>query len=206
MKPWRVAAWRKCPKAPGRWKNGWDDDGHGTPVHVKVKVTITEDEFLADFTGSDPQVAGCVNTGATAAYAGVKVIFMSIIDRNWRSTTVCLRRCASSVKRGSVMQAKRPAATSCYYESMIYAIDLVWKALAPVFPESLGAGHLLSVCTVLMAGKHQDFGNEYLISSRQLVAGGPAGAMTDRWDSSVSVTARPITSQWKWLKPGMGSG
>ena len=46
----------------------------------------------------------------------------------------------------------RPAATSCYYESMIYVIDLVWRALAPAFPESLGAGHLLSVCTVLMAG------------------------------------------------------
>ena len=38
---------------------------------------------------------------------------------------------------GSVMQARSPAATSCYYESMIYAIDLVWRALAPVFPESL---------------------------------------------------------------------
>ena len=46
---------------------------------------------------------------------------------------------------------------------MVLQIDLVWRALAPAFPESLGAGHLLSVCTVLMAGKHQDFGNDYLI-------------------------------------------
>lgn len=49
-----------------------DNDGHGNPVHLQVKVTITDDEFIADFTGSDPQVVGCVNSGATAAYAGVK--------------------------------------------------------------------------------------------------------------------------------------
>ena len=44
-----------------------DNDGHGNPVHLQVKVTITDDEFIADFTGSDPQVVGCVNSGATAA-------------------------------------------------------------------------------------------------------------------------------------------
>lgn len=151
------------PKGTWEMEEYMDDDGHGNPVHLKVKVTITDDEFLADFTGCDPEVIGSVNTGATAAYAGVKVVFMSIIGPELAVNDGVFAPLRCVTEPGSVMQARSPVATSCYYESMIYAIDLVWRALAPAFPESLGAGHLLSVCTVLMAGKHQDFGNDYLI-------------------------------------------
>ncbi|MCL2206419.1 MAG: hydantoinase B/oxoprolinase family protein, partial [Treponema sp.] len=34
-----------------------DDDGYGNTVKLRVKVTITDDEFIVDFTGSSPQVA-----------------------------------------------------------------------------------------------------------------------------------------------------
>ena len=79
----------------------------------KRQVTITDDEFLADFTGSDPQVAGCVNTGATAAYAGVKVIFMSIIGPELAVNDGVFAPLRIVCEEGSVLQAKRPAATSC---------------------------------------------------------------------------------------------
>lgn len=160
-----VARRRLAEMPKGTWEMDeyMDDDGHGNPVHLQVKVTITDDEFVADFTGSDPQVVGCVNSGATAAYAGVKVVFMSVVGPELAVNDGVFAPLRTICEPGSVLQANRPAATSCYYESMIYVIDLVWKALAPVFPDSLGAGHLLSVCTVLMAGQHQDFGNDYLI-------------------------------------------
>ena len=154
---------REMPKGTWEMEEYMDDDGHGNPVHLQVKVTITDDEFVADFTGSDPQVIGCVNSGATAAYAGVKVVFMSVVGPELAVNDGVFAPLRTICEPGSVLQANRPAATSCYYESMIYVIDLVWRALAPAFPESLGAGHLLSVCTVLMSGKHQDFGNDYLI-------------------------------------------
>ena len=161
----KVARRRLAEMPKGTWEMDeyMDNDGHGNPVHLQVKVTITDDEFIADFTGSDPQVVGCVNSGATAAYAGVKVVFMSVVGPELAVNDGVFAPLRTICEPGSVLKANRPAATSCYYESMIYVIDLVWKALAPVFPESLGAGHLLSVCTVLMAGKHQDFGNDYLI-------------------------------------------
>ena len=64
---------------------------------------------------------------------------------------------------GSIMRCHAPAPTSCYFESMIYASDVVWKALAPVFPEALGAGHMLSVCSVVLAGTKQGSGEPFLI-------------------------------------------
>ena len=52
------------------------------------------------------------------AELGRRVIVLSSAEALARSLE--LRVC----EEGSVLQAKRPAATSCYYESMIYAIDL----------------------------------------------------------------------------------
>ena len=46
---------------------------------------------------------------------------------------------------------------------MIYSSDVVWRALAPVFPEMLGAGHMLSVCSVVLAGTKQGSGEPFLI-------------------------------------------
>ncbi|MCR5370588.1 MAG: hydantoinase B/oxoprolinase family protein [Clostridium sp.] len=151
------------PKGSWEMDEYMDDDGHGKPLHLQVKVTITDDEFLVDFSGSDPQVMGSVNSGSSAVLAGVKIGFMSIIGPELAVNDGVFAPLRCITEQGSVLQADPGLATSTYYESMLYALDLVWRALAPVFPESLGAGHLLSVCTVLMAGKHQDFGNDYLI-------------------------------------------
>ena len=111
-----VARKRLAEMPKGTWEMDeyMDDDGHGSPVHLKVKVTITDDEFLSDFTGSDPQVAGCVNIRATAAYAGVKVIFMSIIGPELAVNDGVFAP-AHRLRGGSVLQAsarRRPPATT----------------------------------------------------------------------------------------------
>ncbi len=154
---------KEMPKGSWEMEEFIDDDGHGNQVRVQVKVTITDDEFIADFTGSSDQVLGAINAGGTAAYAGVKAIFMSIVNPRVAVNDGIFKPLKIICNEGSVFHAHRPAPTSCYYESLLYSAELVWKAVAPVFPEYLGAGHLLSVCTVLMAGVHQDTGKEYLI-------------------------------------------
>ncbi len=154
---------KEMPKGSWEMEEFIDDDGHGNQVRVQVKVTITDDEFIADFTGSSDQVLGAINAGGTAAYAGVKAIFMSIVNPRLAVNDGIFKPLRIVCNQGSVFHAHRPAPTSCYYESLLYSAELVWKAVAPVFPEYLGAGHLLSVCTVLMAGVHQDTGKEYLI-------------------------------------------
>jgi N-methylhydantoinase B len=46
---------------------------------------------------------------------------------------------------------------------MIFGADVIWKALAPVLPDRLTAGHLLSVCAVIIAGTHPDTREPFLI-------------------------------------------
>ena len=140
-----------------------DDDGYGNLVKLKLKITITEDEFFADFTGSSPQVASPINTGYSSLCAGVKVIYMSILGPELAVNDGVFEPLRVFAEEGSVLKCHAPAPTSCYFESMIYSSDIVWKALAPVFPEALGAGHMLSVCSVVLVGTRQENGEPFLI-------------------------------------------
>ncbi|MEA4900294.1 hydantoinase B/oxoprolinase family protein [Desulfitobacterium sp.] len=151
------------PKGSWEAEEFMDDDGHGNPVLIKVKVTITDDEFIADYSGSSPQVVSPINTGYTSLCAGAKIAYMSIIDPELVVNDGVFRPLRIIAEPGSVLQCHAPAPTSCYFESMLYATDVLWRALAPVFPEHLGAGHMLSVCSVVLSGTHQDTGVPFLI-------------------------------------------
>ena len=154
---------RELPRGTWEMEEYMDDDGHGNPVKLKVKVTIKEDEFIADFTGSSPQVISPINTGYSSLCAGVRVIYMSILGPEMAVNDGVFDPMRVIAQDGSVLSCHAPAPTSCYFESMIYSVDVVWKALAPVFPEALGAGHMLSVCSVVQAGTKQGNGEPFLI-------------------------------------------
>lgn len=154
---------KELPKGTWEMEEYMDDDGHGNLVKIKVKITITEDEFIADFAGSSPQVASPINTGYSSLWAGVKVIYMSILGPELAVNDGVFEPMRVSAEDGSVLRCHTPAPTSCYFESMIYSADTVWKALAPVFPEALGAGHMLSVCSVVLSGTKPGSGEPFLI-------------------------------------------
>ncbi|WP_031514778.1 hydantoinase B/oxoprolinase family protein [Desulfofalx alkaliphila] len=141
-----------------------DDDGLGNgPFKVQVKVTITDDNFICDFTGSHPQVLGPVNTAYPAMITAVRTIFLAITNPSQDVNDGIFRPLKVIVERGSIFAAERPAAVSTYWETMAYATDLIWKALAPVVPHRLTAGHLLSVCAVVVSGMHPDTNEPFLI-------------------------------------------
>lgn len=154
---------KEFPKGTWEMTEYMDDDGHGNLVELKVKVTITEDEFIADFTGSSAQVASPINTGYSSLCAGVKVIYMSILGPGLSVNDGVFKPMRVIAEDGSVLRSHRPAPTSCYFESMIYSSDIVWKALAAAFPNDLGAGHMLSVCSVVLAGLHHKTSEPFLI-------------------------------------------
>jgi len=149
----------------GRWGcvDYMDDDGSGNQVELRVKVSITDEAFIVDFTGSSPQVLSTINTGYTALCAGVKIVYMSIIGSSLEVNDGVFRPLRVIAEEGSVLNCRRPAPTSCYFESLISAADLVWRALADVFPDCLGAGHMLSVCAVVMSGIRHSDGEPFLI-------------------------------------------
>ncbi len=141
-----------------------DTDGIGNgPFPIKVKVTITEDEFVCDFRGSSPQVPGPVNCSYTGLVSAVRTIFLAVTNPSQDVNDGVFRPLKVIVDKKSIMSAERPAPMSNYFETLCASVDLVWKALAPHMPERLSAGHLASICAVTLTGNHHDTGEPFLI-------------------------------------------
>ncbi|RME80006.1 MAG: hydantoinase B/oxoprolinase family protein [Caldilineae bacterium] len=163
-----------------------DDDGlTDTPVYVCVKVTISDDEFIADFTGSSPQVPGPINCTRTRLQSACRTIFKAITDPSTPVNDGWFRPVKIICPEGTVFTAQRPAPVSTYWETGAYAVDLLWQALFPVLPDRLTAGHHLSVCGTLIAGFNEE-GERFILVEPQ-AGGWGAGATKDGENGLVPV-------------------
>lgn len=173
-----AAELKKLPNGVYEAEDWMDDDGHSDdPLFVKVRVEVSDETFKVDFTGSAPQALGPINHGRTALVAAVRTIFKALTNPQIPSNGGCFRALEIICPEKTIFTAERPAPVSTYWETMLYAEDLIWKAMAEVLPDRLSAGHLLSVCAFIFAAKHPDT-DDNVILVQPLVGGW--GAMHNR--------------------------
>lgn len=157
-------ALKELPKGTFETVDYIDDDGiEDGPFKVQVKITITDDEFICDFRGSHPQVTGPINSSYTGLVSAVRTIFLALTNPSQDINDGAFRPLKILTDETSIFNAERPAPVSMYWESMLFGCDMIWKALAPLVPDRLTAGHHLSVCTVVVSGAHPDTGEPFLI-------------------------------------------
>lgn len=145
-----------------------DDDGiTDDPIPVKVEVTISDEEFIADFTGSSKQAKGSINTTYPGTVSAVRETFMALTDPRTPPNGGYFSPIKVIAPKGTVFNPKRPAPTSTFWESLMYAADLVWKALAPHVPNMLTAGHFLSIEATILGGVDDKTGESFAIVEPQ---------------------------------------
>jgi N-methylhydantoinase B len=167
---------QKLPKGTYEAVDYIDDDGIGNgPFEVRVKITITDEEFICDFTGTTDQVPGPINCGRTGLHSAVRAAWKAVTDPGIPANEGVFRPLEIICPPKTIFTAEKPAPTSTYWETMLYAADLVWRALAPVVPHRLTAGHFLSVCGTVVFGLHPEDGSLYLLVEPQ--AGGWGGGI-----------------------------
>jgi N-methylhydantoinase B len=149
-------------------------DGDGlTEDDLPIRVTVTvEDETLSiDFTGCAPAARGPINCTTGALHSACKTVIRAITSPGARSNDGFFRPVTIVIPPGTVFSAESPSPTGWYYEASAFATELVWKALAPVVPERLGAGSYASLSVSYIVG-------------------------TDRRDGSLFVHAEPNVGGW----------
>jgi N-methylhydantoinase B len=130
-------------------------DGDGLsdePIPIRVAVTVHDDAIEVDFTGTSPQARGPINCTRGALESACKTAFRAITAPQAPSNEGAFRPFTVVCPPRTVFTAERPAPTGWYYESTAFATELVWKALAPVLPDRLGAGSYVSVCATYVVG------------------------------------------------------
>lgn len=115
-----------------------DDDGtNEEPVRMFVTVTITDDEFIVDFTGSPNQVAGPVNMPYGATVSMAKTVFKALTTPNENSNAGHFGPLSVIAPEGTLFHAVYPAPTFTLWTHHV-ATDMVKLAVAQAIP-SMGA-------------------------------------------------------------------
>lgn len=149
------AALARLPKGTFVAHDVIDDDGISDgSIPVEVAVTITDDEFIVDFSRMPPQVSGPINSSRTATYSALRCVWTAIASPQTQVNEGVFSPLRLVVPDGTIITAVRPAPTSTYWETLLYSLDLIWKALAPHVPDRLSAGHYNTVGASITTTHH----------------------------------------------------
>ena len=166
---------KKLPKGVFTAEDVVEEDGHGNgPFVIKVKVTITDEKMVADFTGTSPQALGPINLSYAGLITGVRCTFKAVTNTEIPANGGCFRALEVICPEGTVLSATSPAPVSIYYESLLGAIEVMWKALAPLMPHKLPVGHQRTVGATFISGLLPG-SNELFVMGEPLVGGWGAG-------------------------------
>lgn len=170
---------RKLPKGVFTAEDVVEEDGHGNgPFEVKVKVTITDERMIADFTGASPQALGPINCSYTGLVTGARCAFKAVTNTEIPANGGCFRPLEIICPPGTILSAQSPAPVSIYYEALLAAIEVMWKALAPLMPHKLPVGHQRSVGATFISGLRPDTG-ELFVMGEPLLGGWGASLDAD---------------------------
>jgi len=118
-----------------------DDDGVGRrPFRIAVTVTVSGGEITYDFTGTDSQAAGPINTTyfgtCSAAYCATR----NLTDPSIPANDGCYRPIRVIAPAGTILNATLPApVVAGNHETSERVIDVIVRALADAIPERVTA-------------------------------------------------------------------
>jgi N-methylhydantoinase B len=118
------------------------------PAYARAKVTITSEEFSVDFSGSSRQVRSSINCPLPSTIAAVRTIYVAVTDPHASPNSGFFTPVKVTAPEGTIFNPTHPAPVSNYFEAQSYAMDLVWRALAPHVPSRLTAGNFMSIMAV----------------------------------------------------------
>jgi N-methylhydantoinase B/oxoprolinase/acetone carboxylase alpha subunit len=119
-----------------------DDDGihPGRPIRIRARVEIAGDSLIVDFDGTDPQVAGAINTPFSSTFAAVVYCTMGTFGPALPNNAGCYRPITIKVPPGSILDARPPAAVNARAVSCRRAADVLIKCLSRAVPARAIAG------------------------------------------------------------------
>ncbi len=174
------AALRALPDGQAEFTDIFDGDGVIGPnetadatFKVHLRITKCRDTITADFTGSDPAVAGPMNAPLTVTASGVFCALKMIVDPKslippnsgaWRPVTV-------TAPPGCVVNAQHPSPVVYANHEISHRVaDMVMAALFAITPETVMAGSQGTSAVITFGGVDYRDGDRFV--SYESVKGG----------------------------------
>jgi len=149
-----MRAFLECvPRGTYRAQDYLDNDGiSDNPVQIALEVKFAGNEWgglrpvttrpvvIVDFTGSDPQVEGCINAVAAITYSACFYVFRCLLAEDVPAAAGLMRPIQVIAPEGTVVNARPPAAVAGgNVETSQRIVDVLLKALARAIPDRIPA-------------------------------------------------------------------
>ena len=134
-----------------------DSDGVGGPrVKVHVEVTVSGDQLTADFTGTDLQVRGAINSTLSFTAAVVALCVRSVMKEEIPNTEGMFRPLEIIAPEGTLVNVSMPGASSMRGVTGFRMTDTVFGALAGLLPDRVLAAGEGGNTLVIIGGQRED--------------------------------------------------
>ncbi|MBI4202637.1 MAG: hydantoinase B/oxoprolinase family protein [Chloroflexi bacterium] len=141
------------------------------PVPLAVSVTIVGDTATADFTGTSPQVRGCINTPIAVAQSALLYTFLCLAGTPIPSNHGCARPLCLAAPQGSLLNpSPGHAVAGGNVETSQRIVDVLFGALARALPDRVPAASQGTMNNLLVGGLHPDHHLPYVYY--ETIAGG----------------------------------
>ncbi len=149
-----IASW---PDGSHTFTDYLDSDGVGGPrVQIRVTVTVRGDSLTADFTGTDPQVSGAVNSTLSFTAAVVALCVRAVMREEIPNTEGMFRPLEIIAPEGTLVNVRMPGASSMRGVTGFRMADVVFGALAGLLPDRVLAAGEGGNTLVIIGGQRQD--------------------------------------------------
>ncbi len=208
---------RGIPDGEYRFQDFLDNDGiGGEPVPIVVCIRIKGDRAEVDFTGSSPQVAGCVNANYAIAVAAAMYCFRCLIPADVPYNAGLLRPIRIIAPERSIVNAGLPAAMAAgNVETSQRITDVILGALAQAVPDRIPAASSGTMNNISFGG--WDTLRNRPFSYYETIAGGMGASardgrsaihthMTNSWNTPVEAFEHDYPVQVRSYRIRTGSG
>ena len=154
-----------------------DSDGvdRDRMIRLHVTVTITDEEMVIDWTGSDREVRGPINMPYGGTQAFCSLVFKALTTPDTPVVAGNFRPMRLVTEPGSVVHAVPPMPTFTLWTGLLGG-EVVLKALAQGIPDQVPACSGGDVCSMMGLGINPRNGEQWLEATNEAVGfGGHAG-------------------------------
>lgn len=163
----------RLPKGTWTAHDFLDDDGIDTErlVRMEATVSVTDEEMIVDWSGSDGAVAGPINLPIGSTMGISALVFKAVTTPDTPANAGNFRPLRVIAPPGCVMHAQPPAPTFTLWTSLL-APEVITKALAQGMPDLIPACSGGDVFDVMGVGLHPDTGQYWLEATNEGVGFG----------------------------------
>ncbi len=140
-----------------------EDDGLGNKdIKINLKLIIKGSDAILDFTGSDRQVKGSINSVYAITLSSVLYVFRALAGRDIPTNDGCFRPLKVVTEKGTVLDANFPAAVAGgNVETSQRVVDVVLGALSKAIPELIPAASQGTMNNVAIGGIDPETGENF---------------------------------------------